>query len=193
MANTPVSIINLGLGKIGADKISSIVPPKTTTERTCAEGYPQWRDSEMTKRRWVFATELRTVTLVATLTNVNLPYVYDLPADYLRAIRKPLDRWQIRGKQLFSQNATEIIEMLVRKPEAFMDALFVDVLAARAAKELVESKTQSNEKWNKAQTLYKEAINEAGRLNAFVLEPDNTTLADDNSDWLRARWGGPFA
>lgn len=192
MANTPVGIINLGLGKIGSDTISSIAPPKTTTERTCATGYPQWRDSEMSKRRWVFATDMRALALASTLTGVELPYVFDLPADYLRAIRGKRDRWVIRGKQLFSQNATETVEMLVRKTEDLFDPLFVDLLAARAAKELVESKTQSNEKWNKAQVLYKEALSEAGRLNAFLLEPDSTVLDDDNSDWLRGRWAGPF-
>lgn len=196
MANTPVSIVNMGLSKIGQTLINSIQPPKTTTEKTVAMNYPQWRDSELALRRWVFATDIRTLTYSSQSTvakDAQRPYAYELPADCLRVVREKTSLWMIRGRVLWSPYNSETVEMIVRKDEADFDPLFVEMLAARSAKELVEPITQSNEKWQKAQASYKEAKDNAQRLNAFELEPDDINQSDDDSDWLRARSQGPFA
>ena len=54
---TKVQIINLGLGKISSSLISRIDPPKSPLERYCADGYENWKRTEIAKRRWVFATD----------------------------------------------------------------------------------------------------------------------------------------
>lgn len=193
MPHTPVTICNLGLLIIGASQISSISPARTPTEKTCATGYPQWRDSELSRRRWTFATEKRALTLSTTLTSpdTNFLYAYELPSDTLRVIREPLSRWVLRGRVLWSQSKTETVELLVQRPEGEFSALFVDVLAARIGRELAEPKTQSNEKWQKASSVYNDAVREAARLNAFQLEPDDVQLADENDGWLAERFYGP--
>lgn len=189
MALLPLNIINIGLAKIGQSRIKSYDTPRTDMERTAAESYPQWRDNEIAKRRWVFAT--RHITLSRTDTpkieNTRYAYEYNKPADCLRIVRDRRSKWQLRGSLVYSEYPTQDVEAIMRVPEAEFDAAFIEVLAARAAKELVEPATQSNEKWQKAQTVYKDAINDAARLNAFSLEDQSITPDDEDSSWTAAR------
>lgn len=192
----PVIISNLALALIGEARVNSLTPPRTSVERTVAEHYPQVRDRELSIRRWVFATTVTRLTLVREVPEElrydRFKYEYDVPGDCLRVLRDKYSDWSIRGRKLYASSPKQVITYIQRKPEGDFDAMFVDVLSKALARVLVEPVTQSNEKWNKTQQLYREAVNEAGRLNAFVLEPDNVQLLDQHSEWLDAREAGPF-
>ena len=87
---TDVQIINLGLSKIGSSRISRIDPPGSSLERFCSDGYAHWKRTEISKRRWVFATEYQfALSLTNTLLDDERPYVYALPVDCIRIIRGP--------------------------------------------------------------------------------------------------------
>lgn len=190
MATTDKDIINIGLGKIGASKCSSIVPPKSPLERHCADGYPNWRDSELQKRRWVFALDIVTFTQSGPpLENEIQKYRYAIPTDVLRVIRNKRSEWIRRGEFVYSAGTTFTSEVIVRKTAALFDPLFIEVLACRVAQECVEFATQSNAKLQTANALYKEAINQAGRANAFVIGTEDTETDDDHSSWVFERWG----
>lgn len=186
------SIINLGLGKIAASRVSSISPPKSPLERHCADGYPVWRDSELELRDWRFAMEGgKQLTQSAILDNPSdgKKYKYALPNDYLRPLRSKTTEWEQRGSFLFSSYSALCIDYIKRVTESAFTNTFINVLACRVGIECVEFATQSNTKDDAIELKYDKAIKIAGRLNAYVAGPQDITLADENSEWIEARLG----
>lgn len=184
----------MGLAKIGQSTVSTLSPPKSETEKTVARSYAQWRDSELMKKRWVFATQIRSLARTdrPKIDGVREGYEFQKPGDVLRIVREKRSLWLIRGNKVYSPYDIETVECICRVDEELFDPLFVEVLACRVAKEMVEPVTQSNEKWEKAQALYEKAILDAGKLNAFLLEPQTLTANDADHTWIAAR-SDPFA
>src|SRR5215471_6903875 len=144
---TMKDVINQGLGKIGASRVNNLTPPVSALETKCAAEYPQWKDSEIRKRRWVFATVY--VTLNA-LPDTVVPddkgrtFQFNKPGDLLRAIRPANCTSTQRGEFFYNVRDTLTLEYLRRVPDGEMtDATFVDLLAARVGLECVEFATQS--------------------------------------------------
>ena len=87
---TKVQIINLGLGKISSSLISRIDPPQSSLERFCADGYENWKRTEIAKRRWVFAIDDEVaLPMIEERDGSEFRYVYQLPTDCLRPKRHP--------------------------------------------------------------------------------------------------------
>jgi len=188
MAYTPLSICNLGLGKIGQARLVNIDNPKHKFEGLARDGYPHWRDSELTKRRWRFATRKVLLPLIRTDDDKDRPYVFEVPKTALRLVRTKRTRWvRFTDLELRSPNSTEEVEIIFRVAEDNFTAEFAEVLACRVAQEMVEPVTQSNEKFEKATRLYAQALADAARLNAFELEEHTLTTPDDYSEWVDAR------
>lgn len=188
---TMKDICNLGLGKLGASRVNNLTPPISVLETKCAQEYPQWKDSELKKRRWVFATTMIRLTALLAQVPANIDgrtYQFNVPGDMLRPIRPKNCTWIQRGQFLFDYSNVINLEYIRRVPDnELTDASFVDVLACRVATECVELATQSPNKQRIAVGLYKDAIDEAGRLNAFVLDPHETGGDDNAYTWDRAR------
>lgn len=186
---TPLQIVNLGLSKIGASKVSDLAPPRTSLERHNAENYQQWKRSELAKRRWVFALEENyALPLAETLEGVDKPYKYALPAKCLRPVRERGTEWRQRKRFIISAQANLKITYIENVEEADFDALFVEVLAARVALENVEYSTQSNSKYANAQAYYKEAVAVAGQMNAYIIGPEDIADNDEDFSFVTARW-----
>lgn len=186
---TNVQIINLGLSKIASSRISRIDPPVSSLERFVAEGYEHWKRSELTKRRWVFATEDNYVMpLVETLQNVEQPNKFALPVQCLRPIRTKRTEWKQRKRFLYSAYPELTISFIENVKEADFDPLFVEVLACRIAVESVEYVTQSNTKKADADALYREAVQAAGQANAYVIGPEDIQSDDDDFSWVTSRY-----
>lgn len=191
MAQTDVQIINNGLSIISSNRIQRINPPRTPLELFMVDNYAQWREEELTKRRWVFATEDQyTLTLSTTLTGVDRPYVYDLPADCLRPIRDNTTEWKQRGRTLRSAYSTLSIDYVRKADTADFDPLFRGVLAARVAMGSVEFVCQSTTKGQKAEKAYDKAVEAAAAVNAFIIGPEETASDDSSFSWLGARYSG---
>lgn len=184
------SIINLGLGKIAASKISSITPPRSPLEKHCADGYPIWRDHELSKYDWVFAKAYSQLTLSGGLVTTppdGRQYRYAMPNDCLRPIRTKQTEWEQRGSYIYSAYSTLVLEYIRKALEAEFVPPFIDVLASRVAIECVEYATQSNSKEETAQAKYTMSVNNAAKLNAFVIGPQDVRLDDNNSEWVDNR------
>lgn len=184
-----VQIANLGLGKLGQSRIENLSPARTALERHVAGGYDQWKRSEIGKRRWVFATE-DNVQLGKVQSDVygDKPFKYELPPDCLRPIRASRSEWKQRGRYVFSGYDNLRISLLMNADETEFDPLFVDVLACRVAVECAEYVTQSNTKKAEAATAYSDAVDEAGKANAFVIGPEYYGQDDDAFPFLTARY-----
>jgi hypothetical protein len=191
-------ICNMGLGKLGASRVNNVSPPVSTLEVKCASEFPQWKQSELRKRRWVFATNI--IRLGALLEPVPVvtdgrPYRFVRPGDVLRAIRPKNCTWVQRGEYYFDYVDTIILEYIRNVPDnELTDVSFIDVLACRVAVECAELASQSPGKKRDAVVMLKDAEDEAGRLNAFVLEPHETGGDDSAYTWDNARanpvWSG---
>jgi hypothetical protein len=184
-------VCNLGLGKLGASRVNNLSPPISTLENKCAAEYPHWKNSELGKRRWTFATKLYRYTALTTLM-VSPPdgrlYQFNVPGDLIRAIRPKNCTWVRRGEFFYDIRNTIDLEYIRNVPDnEITDPLFVDVLACRVAVECAELATQSPAKKRDAQTLLQIAEMEAGRMNAFMLEPHETAGDDTAYSWDLAR------
>lgn len=185
------TVINLGLNKLGSYAVNSIAPAVTPLEKKCALYYPQWRDEELTKNRWVFARGYAVlVEGGGAHETAERPYSFALPSDSLRPLRELGVTWEQRGKYLYNSTNTLTLNYVMRVVEADFDPLFVGVLAARIAEELCEYVTQSNLKKADATQKYKDAIKIAKAANALVIGfDDKLEEPDEDDEWLQGRRG----
>jgi hypothetical protein len=185
---TDVEIINLGLAKLSQSKIRRIDPPESSLERHCELVYRNARRTELTKRRWVFATvEDFVLPLAETLTSGSRKYKYSIPTDCLRPIRTRSTEWIQRGRFIFSAYSSLSIPYIQNVDEADFDPLFIDVLSARVAIESAEFVTQSRSKREDATLAYDLAVAEAAQANAFVIGAEDITNEDYDFPFLTGR------
>lgn len=183
-------IINYGLSKVGASRVNSLAPPSSKLEKNCAEFYPQWRDSELTKRRWVFARRVAALNLNPSVTPIEgRTFGFDMEADMLRPVRDRASTWIQSGRTILAYADALTIEYIARVPESEFDPLFVDVLGWRVVQENVEYITQSNTKGADADAKYKEAVRIAGANNALIIGAEDSVSVDELDTWELARMG----
>lgn len=187
---TDVEIINLGLSKIAANRVSRIDPARTPLEAYMATNYPHWKRVELSKRRWVFAlVDDYQLTQTAVLTNVERPYKYAIPIDCLYPVRNKSTEWVQRGRFIYSAYSTLKISYIRNAPESEFDPLFNEVLACKVAYESVEYVTQSNSKKDAARADYEDAVRIAGSANAFVIGSEEINTDEQDYEWISARHG----
>lgn len=188
------AICNLALDKLGAEPISSLAAPVKPNEKLLSRQYPHWRDSELRRHRWLFSITTSRLTPVGDPTSIGFDapqYQYQMPNAALRAIRRVDDTWRIaNGRMLLDVSSTYIdVDFVMQRAPGDMDVLFQETLACRLAFECCEKITQSNEKKKDLWQLYKEAVEEAKRANAFERGPEAWVEQDSNSQytWEQAR------
>lgn len=186
---TDLQITNLGLGKISSSRIQRLDPATSPLEVYMHNGYTPWKRAELTKRRWVFALEDDVVlSLKDTIAGVARPYKYELPTRCLRPVRQKRTEWVQRGRFVYSADPALKIQQINNVPEADFDALFVDVLACWIAVQSCEYVTQSNTKKDDVKAMYGEAVAVAGKMNAFIIGPEDVTADDNDFDFVNARY-----
>lgn len=186
---TKVQVANIGLAKLSSSFVSRLDPPRTSLERHISAGYEHWKRSELTKRRWLFATEDDyPLALEATLADVDRPFKYRLPSEALRPLRSSRTEWQQRKRFIRSNEENLKISFIENVAEADFDPLFVEVLGARVALESVVFVTLSNPKGVTAQSRYDRAVADAARVNAFVRGPEDVGADDNDYEFLTARY-----
>lgn len=189
MPYTPVQIINMGLGKFASARVRSIAPPSNPLETHC-DAYWQWRESELSKRRWVFAHRAAyDLPYLGDSGDSKFPYKYDLPPNVLRPIRTKGATWRQEGRKIIADVPDLEIPVTLNVPEAEFDPLFIDVLAVRVWIECVGIVRQSNSGKEEAEAAYIEAVREAAKANAFVIGPESIIGNDDAYDFIIGRDG----
>lgn len=185
------TIVNLGLALLGQYSISSLSPAVTPLEKKCALRYTPYKQSELTKGRWVCAVQYAALTEGGGLQETaERPYSFALPSDCLRVLRDKGAKWQQRGRYLYHSEATLTVPYIADIVEADMDPLLVDVIAARVAREMCEDITQSNSKQATCDARYIRAVKEARAANALIIGSDEQVgELDDDDDWFQARRG----
>jgi hypothetical protein len=182
-------IVNNGLSKLGSSRVSRLDPPSTSLEKFVSEGYNQWKQTELAKRRWVFATEddyeLTRVPHVAK--NGSKPYKFAIPADNVRLVRLSRTEWKQRGQFVFSDYEELYVTYVRNVAEALFDPLFCEVLSCRVAVECAEYVTQSNTKNAEASAKYDDAVRAAGQVNAFIIGAEDLSADDNDYPFITGR------
>lgn len=190
MASSEVAIANLGLQKLGAERIVSL-GEDSRNARAINNCYTILRDRELRAYKWNFAKKRKTLAADAVAPGFGFLYAFTLPSDFLRLLppaRYNLD-WRIEnheGANSILTNDGSTLEIIyihrVTDPNLF-DPLFVEMLASKIAWHTCEEITQSNVKKDDAQQDYDIARLEARRINAF----ENISEESDQDPWLYAR------
>lgn len=190
-AQSPESICNLALDKLGADPIASISAPVKANERLLARQYPIQRDVLLRSHRWLFAKVVRRLTPSGTPAENDIDdrlYRYIMPTDAVRAIRRSGSTWQVRGRELMDPSDSHIdVEFIVQVEPAKFDPLFTEALACKLAEVCCEKITVSTDKKQDIKDDFKLAMDAARRTNAFELGPEVVTGGDDAYSWLTSR------
>lgn len=192
---TQVQIVNIGLSKIASSRVSRLDPAETSLERFVADNYNHWKQSEIAKRRWLFATEDDVLLAKVGSLDSDIPlertdgrnYKYALPVDCLRPVRGKYTEWLQRRRFIYSARDNLRLTYIANVDESEFAPLFVEVFAARIALESVEYITQSNTKKADIQALYRIAVNDAAKVNAFVRGPEDVVSDDSDFPFLTAR------
>lgn len=188
---TPESICNLALDKLGADPIQSLSAPTKPNEKLLARQYAHQRDAELRAHRWLFALERRRITPTGTpVTNDNddTLYRYTMPNDAVRAVREQGSTWQIRGRELLDPSSAYIdVKFVIQVSPAVFDELFTEALACKIAEVCCEKITRSTDKVEQCIKQYRTAIDTARRINAFEVGPEVFSSSEFEGSWDAAR------
>jgi hypothetical protein len=196
----PVDICNLALTKLGQPRIGSIDPPYTNAygvEPDCGFIYPIARDMELRKNLWSFSRSR--VILAADATNpvfgtddderddqgpswadevpMDTPQIfrYKVPNDFIRAIKMKYEQRRIEGQYILTYEDSPInFEYIARVDPSLFDPLFVDALACQVALQLTYKITTSDALKQVIGQEYKNAINEAKRVNGIEAPAERT-------------------
>jgi len=133
-----VQICNLALAKIGQTPILALSQNAPRAEK-CNAVYSLLRDAELSEHNWKFAVAYSELTVVDEDQDSEYTYSFQLPSDYLKEVKidsNSLD-YRIVGDKLYT-DADEISIEYIRQvaDSGEFSAPFVDLLAARIAKEL---------------------------------------------------------
>jgi hypothetical protein len=193
MATSVVSIWNLALQKVGQSRVASISEDNSNA-RHCAACYDKLRRAELRKAAWNFSIVRATLAPSATIPEFTYALGFPLPVDCLRLLIPPrlgLD-WKIESlddRPAILTNDGDVLYIRyiqdVTDPTRF-DPLFEDMLACKMAFNMCEVLTQSNTKKDALMQEYKDARNEAKKMNAFEKTPEQ----EPEDPWLASRRQG---
>jgi len=178
-------ICNLALQRLGAKSISTLTED-SVAGRECNRVYHHARDSELRAHPWNFARARAVLAADATAPAFEFADQFPLPDDYLRILPDTdVEDWQIEGKSILTNDGAPLNLVYIRQITNVndFDELFISLLVARIAVDIVEKITQSNTKAELARATYKQVKEEARRVNSF----ENTSRVPPDDPWLNAR------
>lgn len=185
-----VDIFNLALTMLGAQTVS-LPTENTKNAKNCSAVYDMIRRSELRKNAWNFAIKLSELAASATTPAFGRSYSYPLPADFVALappypeMNSPYVDWLVQNGQIYTNDTSPLQVRYIYDVQdtSLFDPSFVEALAARIARTICDSITQSNTKIQIADARYKEAIAEAKSSNSF----DNVSSQPPEDTFLSVR------
>lgn len=196
------AIANRALTKIGETRLLGL-GDDTNAGRTLNSMFTHVRDAELRRHRWKFAIKRDSLLALATAPAWGYAYQFPLPNDYLALVQvndfyiRPASKdkgpWTVErssdgsGTVLLSDLAAPLyVRYISRVTNAgLFDPLFVEALACKLAYEACEALTQSSTKKKDCADAYRFALDEAARVDAIELPPDELPWGS----WLESREG----
>lgn len=192
MAVTDVSICNLALTKLGADRITAL-DEDTTNGRACNAIYESIRDDVLTEHPWGFAQKRAALGLIdedPEFTDDYVTLIYQIPTDCLKVNFTNVESAlvKIEGDRILSDTASLEIKYTYRNetPQQYFSK-FVMALATRLAAELAYPITSSRTLAADLLALYYEkALPSAMSADS----QEGTPLGVIQDEWLNSRMSG---
>jgi hypothetical protein len=170
-----VEICNRALQKIGAKRITSLTDDDSKNARACNVAFESCKLAELREHPWSFAVARAELAADSEEPDWGRANSFTLPADFVRLLppyeednTNDLD-WQIEGRKILTDDSAPLYIRYIKDvtdPNE-MDALFREALACRIALEICEELTQSTQKLQNIDQLYKDCIRKAKRTNAI--------------------------
>jgi len=186
-----VQICNRALQKLGAGRITALTEDSPNA-RNCNVAYEDLRDRELRAHPWSFSIKRKSVAKDSDSPAYTYDNQFTMPSDCIRLLApdpelnfNDLD-WHIEGRQILTDSGSPLkIRYIARITDPnVMDPLFREALASRIAYELCEPITQSNTKRQLAWEDYKNAIEEARKVNS-IEKPVSAEPPTD--EWITVR------
>jgi len=182
----PVDIVNLGLGWLGKDPISSLGNPVGKVAERVARAFPGLRDAVLEDRDWTFARSRLQINKDAAPPAFGFTARFVLPAGVLRVItaEEPAGapgavdafalslyggagklEWQKEGRHLLANTSAALlnIQAIVQvEDSALWSPGFCQALAARLAADLCDAITKNRSLQADMWQLYQQKLRDAG-------------------------------
>lgn len=195
-------IANRALTKLGDQRLLSLLDDNNAG-RTMNSMFGMVRDAELRRHRWKFAIKRLALMALVEAPVFGFTYQFPLPADYLALVQvndiyirpycKDKGPWSV---ELSVDGTTRVLLCDLAAPlniryvsrvtnAGLFDPLFVESFACKLGFEACEAITQSNTKQTSLKDQYTFALNEAVRVDAIELPPDEIPWGS----WLESREG----
>jgi len=183
MANR-VSICNLGLTILGADRITAMEENSENARRLTAI-YDYCVDDVLRAHPWNFAIQRQALAQLTTTPAFGYDYEYQLPGNCLRVIEVSdgtnlIEDYKIEGRKLLTDETTVKIKFIVNvtDPNQYTSQ-FIMVLSARLAAELAYAISNNKANAELVMEIYKERLQNAKEVDAQESDSVNVLGTDE--------------
>jgi len=182
MANR-VSISNLALTILGADRITSLEDNSENARRLTAI-YDYCAEDVLRLHPWNFAIQRQQLAQLSTTPTFEYDYEYQLPSNCLRIIEVSdgdniITDYKIEGKKLLANDTSVYLKFIynVTDPNQYTSQ-FIMVLSARLAAELAYAISNNKANAELIMNIYKERLENAKEIDAQ--ESSSVKVLDDD-------------
>lgn len=178
-----VSISNLALTILGADRITSI-DDNSENARRLNTIYDYCVDDVLRAHPWNFAIQRQLLALLATTPIFEYSYEFQLPGDCLRPIEisdgtSIITDFKVEGRKILCDNSSIYIKYISRitDPNQYTSQ-FIFVLSSRLAAEIAYAVTNNKSTANQIFELYAARLQQAKGTDAQ--ESDSVNVIDED-------------
>ena len=190
MALSITSIVNMALGRFGAQKLSTYEDDATPNGILARLFYEQTRDALLRSHEWRFALAREALSEEEDTPAFEWDHQYLLPADFLRltGLYNTTASFAIEGdKILTNDDAVDLVYVRrVTDPTDF-DPLFVEVLVLQLA---IKFHLSLSEDRHLRQSMQEELVRLLARVRTVNKQETNNVGESDMGLWNNARLGG---
>jgi hypothetical protein len=180
---SPVSISNLALTYLAADRITALSDNSENARRITAI-YDACLEDVLRAHPWNFAIQRQQLALLATTPAFGYQYEFQIPGDSLRVIEVSdgtnlITDFKVEGRKILSDQDSISIKYIgnITDPNQYTSQ-FIFVFASRLAAELAYAITNNKATAELAAAIYKEKLQTAKETDAQ--ESDSTNIIDED-------------
>lgn len=201
---TPTDIVNIGLRRIGADRIGDLQSDSNKPARVARDIYQEARRELLSAHTWNFAAKRTSFDATVDADTADTPtfgwdYAYNLPEDFLRMVSVhpgDSDNSTIDYKLEFQEDADRVLlcnanKVYIKYVFDLEDmnaagVAFRDALAWRLAREFAGALSKSTAAAQSADAAFRRALAHAKAVDGI----ENYPTKMDQGDWVRSRFSG---
>lgn len=194
---TQTDIVNIGLRRIGANRISNLSSDSTKEAVAARDLFDEARRDVLSQHNWNFAIKRASLTASATAPTYGWDYAYPIPENFIRMISvHPIDsdsasvpyKLEFQSSDdrvLLTDSSTIYIRYVFDQQDMNLaPASFVDTLAWRLARDLAGAMSKSTAAAELAARAYERTLSKAKFSDAYEDYPEN--LPDGT--WVTSRY-----